>query len=224
MVIAAFIAMLYSFTLSYRADIKSVEVSPQAESTIDKIVLQHRALQKFASDHLVYKSGSRTVSFTKGEVLLSSLLDYLPYGFNKGQGESNYVSVIYCMDKDDLTKPMVCDDHHATAYLLTYGCIDARWRSLSGGKPNNELTEAIKTIVRSGTSFGYTVKTDANDPRNDTTVKSTMAIQGNMKKWVAIPQYIIDNDIGLGERSFSTMCSGNNDNCEYCLAYLTPFF
>jgi len=225
MVIAAFIAMLYSFTLSFRADIAEVEISPRAESTIDKIVLQHRALQSFAAGNVSYSTGTRVVSFTPGEVTFSRLKDYLPYGFNKGSEEADYVSAIYCMDPNSpgFSQPKDCNTPGATAYLITYGCIDARWKSLTSGKPNNDLVTAIKKIVRAGTMFGYTAQADVSDPRND--LKSPMALQGNLNTWVAIPQYIVNNDNGIADgRSFSQMCTGNNSDCEYWLAYMTPTY
>ena len=224
MVIAAFISMLYSFTLSYRADMRTVAVAPRAESTIDKIVLQHRALEKYADDHIFYTSGSRNVTFDQGEVPFNDLVPYLPYGFNSGKDESDYVSSVYCMDRESasFSMPLECTNYKAAAYLITYGCIDQRWRSLSGGKPNNDLVMAINKIVRSGTNFGYTVEADINDERNEH-MKSTMAIQGSLNTWVAIPQYIIDSDNGIVDKSFRSICV-ENSNCEYCLVYMTPFY
>ncbi|MDR1026498.1 MAG: hypothetical protein LBL47_03770, partial [Lactobacillus sp.] len=63
MVIAAFIAMLYAFNLSYRADIREVMVAPRAESTIDKIVLQQKAGEAYMQDNVSYVTGTRVVKF-----------------------------------------------------------------------------------------------------------------------------------------------------------------
>ena len=225
MVVAAFIAMLYSFTLSYRSDMRSVTISPRAESTIDKIVLQHRALVEFAEDRIFYSTGTRSVTFVPGEVNLTDLREYLPYGFNSGKIDADYISAIYCMDRrsDAFSEPLECPSPQAVAYAVTYGCIDRRWQSLSGGKPNNDLVVAMKKVIRSGTSFGHAIEADPNDPRN-IYMRSTMAIQGTLNTWWAIPQYIIDGDNGMGNRSFSSVCVSDGRECEYCLIYMTPIY
>lgn len=220
MVIAAFIGMFYAFNLSYRADIRNVAISPRAESTIDKLVLQHRAAEFYARDRVLYEKGSREVQFNQGVIVFNDLQPYLPYGF---ENNGEYTSAIYCMDRNSegLSLQLGCNEYYATVYVITYGCINARWKSLSGGKPNNDLMNAMKKIVRSGTSFGYSVEADPNDSRNSF-MKSPMAIQGHMNNWTAIPQYIVNSDGGIGGNSFKTQCNGNK-NCDYCLVYMTPF-
>ena len=46
-VLATFLAMLASYTLSMRADIRKVAVEPMAEAEIAKLVSKHRAAGRY---------------------------------------------------------------------------------------------------------------------------------------------------------------------------------
>ena len=73
--LATFIAILYSFNLPTRSDMREIYVEPQAEAIVSKMLLQHRAAENYARD-LGY------TSYYPGEVDFDLLcrMNYLPYG------------------------------------------------------------------------------------------------------------------------------------------------
>ena len=48
--LATFIAILYSFNLPTRSDMREIYVEPQAEAIVSKMLLQHRAAENYARD------------------------------------------------------------------------------------------------------------------------------------------------------------------------------
>lgn len=242
-ILATFITILYSFNLATRSDMRALYVEPQAEAVVSKIVIQHRGAIKYVHDKSPPINGDSVVSYYPGEVSFGDLRGYLPYGFNSTRSDSDFRSVIYCLNKDStaLGQPIspscltnqasCCGNEKSINYMVTYGCVPQKWRNIKTGKPNNDLLNAMKNIVGLGTDFGYTDFVDVADPRNG--LGSTMAVRGGETSWVAIPQYIIDNTSIGGTNSFAKMCGkgvvdtdGNvveQRACAYCLIYLTPF-
>lgn len=229
--LATFMAMLYAYNLSTREDMRTLYTVPQAESVVSKIVVQHRAAQKYIKDHQPPENGNTVVSYYPGQISIDSLQYYLPYGFKRN---SEYTSLIYCLDKNSANLGAAvagcsgsgvscCSKPEAITYLVTFGCIPSRWRNLFTGKPDVDLLKAIETVVGIGTDFGYADKSDVSRWSATETIKSTMAIRGREVTYTSIPQYIISNELsGAGSKSFKNVCV-NNKNCPYCLIYMTPY-
>ena len=101
-VLATFIAILYSFNLTTRSDMREIYVEPQAEAIVSKMLLQHRAAENYARD-LGFNS------YYPGEVNFDVLCqqNYLPYGLegcdpsdiSKISRRQEIHSRIYCLDK-----------------------------------------------------------------------------------------------------------------------------
>lgn len=216
-ILATFITILYSFNLSTRADMRKLYVEPQAEAVVAKLVEQHRAAQKYVRDHMPPDNGSSTVSYHPGEVSFANLKPYLPYGFNGSQTNSEYTTLLYCLDRtsDKFSQamtgctgsgPSCCGDAKSITYLATFGCVPQKWRNIRTGRPNNDMLNAIQNIVGMGTDMGYADFVSPDDPENG--LKTTMMIRAREVTFVSIPQYIISNRLnGVEEgRSFSEMC------------------
>lgn len=219
-VLATFIAILYAFNLSVRPDMREIYVEPQAEAVVTKAIIQHRGAMRFVRDKMPPNNGMANITYTEGKLNVNSFEGYLPAGFN-ADGTSGYTSMIYCINKNSAklgTAAVSCDNIDAINYLVTYGCVPQRWKSIKGGRPSNDLTNAIQSLVGSGSNFGYTRDIAASDPKN--VLGSTMGINTSDKFWLSIPQYIISAD--KGDEGFSKVC-GDSRKCSYCLVYMTPF-
>ena len=239
-ILATFITAIYAFNLSVRSDIRELYKVPQAEAVISKIVIQHRAAKKFMQDHMPPDNETDVVSYFPGRISYDNLKPYLPFGFNNGNADTEYHSTIYCLNKDsaNLSTEVAgcaaggsgvscCADPKSAAYLITYGCIPSRWRNVFTGKPDNDLLNAIESVVGIGVSMGYAVDATAADYTATDVIKSTMKIHGREYATIAIPQFIIStNQASAGSRSFATVCGDrrNKTTCPYCLVYMTPYY
>lgn len=239
-ILATFIAMIYAFNLSVRSDIRDLYKVPQAEAAISKIVIQHRGAKKFMQDHMPPDNGTDVVSYFPGQISYNDLKDYLPFGFNGNKADSEYTSTVYCLDRDsaNLSAEVAgcgaggsgvscCADPKSAAYLITYGCIPSRWRNVFTGKPDNDLLNAIESVVGIGVSMGYAVEASASDYTASDVIKSTMKIHGREYATVAIPQFIISNNqASAGNKSFATVCGAKKgaNGCPFCLVYMTPYY
>ena len=218
-ILATFIVAIASFNLSVRSDIRQIYVAPQAEATISKLALQHEA----AEDYVRYQAKSNG-AYTAGEVDPASLSSYLPEGFTIDEGaaidEGHNYSFVYCLDTGTpnlSTKSSTCSGDSYRPYVITYGCIPQRWKSLSDGRPRTELISAMYNVFGFGGHIGYTIPLEATVSEQNI-FGSSMGINVRDVKWEAIPQYIISGN--EGEHSFYNVC-GDNKACDYCLAYIS---
>lgn len=239
-ILATFITAIYAFNLSVRSDMRELYKVPQAEAAISKIVIQHRGARKYVQDHMPPDNGTDVVSYFPGQIPYDDLKDYLPFGFNNDKDDSEYTSTIYCLNKESAnlsaevpgcaaggSGASCCTNSKAATYLITYGCIPSRWRNVFTGKPDNDLLNAIDSVVGIGVSMGYAVDATAADYGSTDVIKSTMKIRGKEYATVAIPQFIIStNQASAGNKSFATVCGDkrNKTTCPYCLVYMTPYY
>lgn len=225
MVLATFLAILYSFTLPYRADIRDVTIVPKAEAIVGALVIKHRA----AIDYM-YDMSENGVTYVEGEIADDDLKPYVKYGF--ALDKIYYSSQIYCIKADSVVSgyniPAVnCFDPNTVKYLVTYGCVPERWLTVTSKSPNRDIQRAMQNIVEYGNNFGIAVEAqEAND------LGSSMSIIGREGVVVAVPEYIANKvvvieDAETGEEisdgnSFKDVC-GENGSCDNCLVYITPF-
>lgn len=220
-ILATFIAILYGFNLSVRPDMRQIYVEPQAEAAVSKIVLQHQAAEKYVSS-----LAAQNIAFTKGKIEVQTFEDFMTFGFTPSydeDGQTPYVTAMYCLDKNSpqySQEVVQCDDPNAINFLITYGCVPQRWKSIQGGRPSNDLINAMRTVMGRGSNFGYTQFIEADAEKND--FGTEMGINTGNKQWLSIPQYIISQTGNLGDESFARLC-GQNGTCEYCMAYMTSY-
>ena len=220
-VLATFIAILYGFNLSVRSDMRQIYVEPQAEAAVSKIVLQHRAAEKFFNDKV-----AQHIGYSSGRVNVQTFEDFLPVGFDPNyddDGKTYYITTMYCLDKnsDKLSAAAAsCNAENSLNYLITYGCVPQRWKSIKGGRPANDLVNAMRRVTGRGSNFGYTQLVEADAEKND--LGTEIGINTGNNQWLSVPQYIISQSGTLGDESFASMC-GLDGACAYCMAYMTPY-
>lgn len=228
MILATFMAILASFGLSYRADMREITISPKAETVVARIVQKQKAAIKYVYDNSPPEKGMLRPAYVQGRIDDDDLTGYLPYGFND---DGKFISYIYCIDSRSEntgfdTPSAGCGEDYTISYLITYGCVPERWRLLSTGGPNMDLLTVMRKYMDYGNNFGYAEISD-NPPADD--LNTTMRIVGKEGTGTQIPQYIIDAN--LGEDSFKVVCATKKEwdpdveeeSCPYCLVYMRPF-
>lgn len=168
-ILATFLVALYSFNLSHRADIRSVEIEPLARAFLSKIIIKQDAATSYIRAHtppsavVQYPDGSSIssdyVTYSPGIIDKSDLqaangASYLPYGY---KDDDSVTSEIYCVDKDDTNLERACSDENAIRYVVTYMPVPQKWLNLKTKLPNNDLLTAMKELIGYNTSFGYPI-------------------------------------------------------------------
>lgn len=219
-VLATFIVALAAFNLSVRSDMRDIYVAPQAEATLTKLYLQQKAAKTFVTNQ-----ASQSGTYTPGEIPLDDMKEFLPVGFQADSDDNDDLtkrnfSYLYCVSTDTenlANKADQCSGDEYRPYLITYGCVPQRWKSVKDGKPRNELISAMYNVFGFGGHIGYSVALEPNVSEQNK-IGSTMGINVRDVKWDAIPQYIVSGD--EGENSFYNVC-GDNKACDYCLVYMS---
>lgn len=168
-ILATFLAMLASYTLAVRPDMRSITVEPVAEAALGKILVQHKAAKNYVRYHKTpYTAETNKVEYQVGVIDKAELEKEAPYGFILGD---EYESQIFCMDAtysvayahDATNNP--CDSYENRRMVITYGPIPTRWLSMSSGlkQPNHDMMNAMRSIVNVGEKFGYMAPVDAAD-------------------------------------------------------------
>ena len=168
-ILATFLAMLASYTLAVRPDMRSVTVEPVAEAVLGKIVVQHKSAKNYVKYHKPpFTSHPKKVAYQVGVIDKAELEKETPYGFILSD---DYTSKIFCMNTafsyayphDASNNP--CDVVENKRMLITYGPSPSRWMSLSSGlqRPNLDLMNAMRSIVNVGEKLGYIIPADASE-------------------------------------------------------------
>lgn len=168
-ILATFMVALYSFNLSYRSDIRSVEVEPLARALVSKLIIKQQA----AGNYIYYNTPPRakiidgegnvveadTVTYSDGVLSEEDLqpsegITYLPFGY---KNDNSVISEIYCLDKDNYQVAKDCSSPGTDHFLVSYMPIPQRWLNVKTGLPNNDLLAAMKDLVGDDSGFGYPV-------------------------------------------------------------------
>lgn len=160
--LATFMAILYSYNLSPRQDMRKLEVEPVAEAIISKLVIKQKASGLYMRAHTppyaTYKDSdgndrkASQITYISGLLTNEDLESYLPFGFNDNDA---YRTEIYCADSTNQTTFASCNGKENKRYLVGYTVIPQRWLNVVTGLPNNDFTNALKTIIGNDKSFGY---------------------------------------------------------------------
>lgn len=213
-VLATFLAVLASFALSPREDIRAVTVEPLAEAQVAKIVTR----QKAALEYVKYRKKPYTVNPEAVEyapmVLSAGELEaYMPHGHI---ASPNYVTKIFCMNEmmtiayGDQAN---CSNKHNSKMVVTFGQVPLRWINLNSerGIPTADFMNAVRNMVDSGTSFGYTapVESGASTDRNISGSPMRLVDRDNSDLYVPLA-VVSDGD-------FNEICGLDQDKA--CLVY-----
>ncbi len=172
-ILATFLAMLASYTLAPRADMREVTVEPLAQAELGKFYSQHRAGYEYVRLHKPPYTGSKKYNnYSPGILSESTLRSYLPFGHILS-GE--YTTQIFCMN-EDMTAELSggdngpCNEPGGHKALVTYGPIPERWVNLEAEpeQPNADFMNAIRSMSYAGEVVGYTMyDPDATYDDND---------------------------------------------------------
>ena len=237
-IIATFITAIAFMSTSLRPDMKHLFVEPQAQNVVTKIYTQHRAAMKYI--HKNRTSGADGgVGYEPGEVVMTDLKGYAPYGFNATSGTATFTTAVYCLNnKSDKhsTLPEECEmglvsnccaAKNSIVYLVTYGCVPYKWRDIKTGKPSAELLNAMKDTLGYVNGFGYVVNVKKDNPTttggvnddgsvvNYNTLGADYGIVGQgSRNYYSIPQYMSYENLKeiAPDKSFNHVCGSGRDS------------
>lgn len=160
-ILATFLAMLASYTLAPRADMRRITVETLAEAELAKFTAQHHAAYTYVRLHKPPFSGDKKLNnYSPGVVADNTLRNYLPFGYVLS---GLYTSQIFCMD-DTMSNEIgsgpqgPCNVPGSRKVMVTYGPIPERWVNLSTDpeEPNMDFMNAIRHTGNAGEIVGYT--------------------------------------------------------------------
>ena len=201
-VLATFLAMLYSFNLSVRGDERRLIVEPLAEAEISRFALHHRLGQEYV------KYCSAPPANSPYALDYSNLTSYAPVGFEvkpyDATANEGYKTEIYCL-KGNWSAQVGCNEPGAIWFLVTFGPIPTRWLNRNSDTPNNDFLNALQNIYGVDGTVGYAVKEQGN--------KLQLRKRGG-DAW-DLPSVLLTNANG----GFAQICGC--DTCRRCLVYFT---
>lgn len=239
--LATFLAMLYSYNLSHRADIREIEVEPVAKALISKLIIKQQAAGRYmrgntppfahSTDAEGNTYASDNITYAAGVITENELKGYLPYGF---KDDGSVTAEIYCLNKENPSATMACSEEQAVRYLVAYTIIPQRWLNVKTGLPNNDFNNAMKQIIGYDNSFGYPSCQEFEiDPTTEMPICKKLAVRGREGLHAVeytdgtasigsaigfeIPEYIANNG------NFSTTCGNKKSGSNLCLIYIYEY-
>lgn len=166
-ILATFLAMLASYSLSIRPDMRAITVEPLAGAVLGKMIVQHRAAVNYVKYHKYpYTTDKYKVEYLPGVIDDADLLKEMPYGYELS---GDYISKIFCMN-ENMTESYAfsggdnspCDVRENRRMLVTFGPIPQRWRNLNSVdvRPNADFMNAMRSMVNAGEYLGYMAPAD----------------------------------------------------------------
>ena len=223
-ILATFLAMLASYSLSVRPDMREVSVVPMAEAALGKIVSMHRAAKNYVKHHKrpfcgQDESGENIkICYdgwnTSSNIDISYALDgYKTYGVVL---DDAYTSKIYCMTPslDTITTSCDCEAEGCRRMVVTFGKIPSRWLNLDAEtpRPTGDFTNAMRNMVNAGEQFGYMAlasEEEIEDTENNPSGSEVRLMDRKGSGGMFIPKAVLD------DHDFDEMC-GDMD----CIVYM----
>ncbi len=219
-ILATFLAVLASYTLSIRPDMRAITVEPVAEAVVGKVVVQHKAAKNYVKYHKPpYTAVKKKVDFSAGPISDSDILREMPYGFEMPAG---YYSYIYCLNSDmtDVSEQTddPCNDKTGKRMLVTFGPIPHRWVQLNTAleRPNMDLINAMRTTVDSGEKFGYIAPiahADDINAEDNVSHSDVRLVDRDASYGFFVPRAVAE------DAAFKAVC--NVDANKICLVYMS---
>ena len=221
-ILATFLAILASYSLSVRPDMRELSVARVAEAVLGRLVVQHEAALNYVKYHKYPYSENRDhVDYSPGVINDGDLLAEMPYGYNM---DGQYVSKIFCMNQNMTVAyggeggANPCDVADNRKMVVTYGPIPTRWMSLSSAmeRPNTDFLNALWNMVSSGEEFGYMIPALASDvhasSENPSASKVQLATRAGNEK-IFVPKAVVE------DLDFKSIC--DLDENFICLVYMS---
>lgn len=220
-VLATFLAMLASYVLSPRSDIREVTVEPLAEAQLAKIITKHQAAQKYARYRKrPYTSSSdpELVEYKTGVLSVADVIPYLPHGYVH---DANFESQIFCMNENMTVSYSKgggfdpCSVVANTKMAVTYGAIPLRWLNQGTNleEPTTDFMNAMRSIVEGGTEFGYTAPVMAGTSTVKNISNSNVRIIDRDRDDMYVPKAIVNDP------NYKRVCDVSKG--WICLVYIT---
>ncbi len=226
-VLATFLAMLASYSLSVRSDMREITVEPVAEAVLGKMIIQHEAAYQYVKyKKYPYTTDRDIVNYQPGVVAEADILNEMPRGYKLS---GNYTSQIFCTNPEmtvTYANQASCNDRDNKKILITYGPIPSKWANLYTSEnqiPNNDLMGAMRKIVKGGENMGYTAYASADDvnkcnsnpnPSPENTSCTNVKLKGRKgNMMVFISQAVLSDEV------FSSVCDLTKGWS--CLVYMT---
>ncbi|MBQ2810938.1 MAG: hypothetical protein IJF12_02090 [Alphaproteobacteria bacterium] len=175
-VMATFIAILYSFNLPIRADLDRVHAETKASVVVTKFFAQHNAVKDYFNSQARDKTGQSSVTYypgdgvnisadTEGTDVGTNVKKYLPIGFIE---DESTISKVYCLENGDRASPQCtstpdgscCSAEYTGIYVVSYRQIPSRWINKVTKMPNADILGYMGKARGYGKSFGYTDNID----------------------------------------------------------------
>ncbi len=228
-ILATFLAMIASYTLTIRPDAREITIEPLAEAALGRIVAQHKAAERYALYHRyphMTHHNYRTVEYVPGLLSDAELQPEMPIGYNL---DNTYRSKIFCLSTDYKTSLTMspggsnpCDDNEQNM-MVTYGAIPQRWLSLNDTTvPSTDLLNAMGRLVASSEGFGYIARTDkTSDPYNPSG-SSVQIVNNSLLVYHDDTNEIVHHYLPapiVNDNDFRSVC--NLDSGKGCLVYVS---
>ena len=219
-VLATFLALLYSFNLSIRGDERRLAIEPLAEAEVSRFAIHHRMGQQYIREHSPKNDSNpagvdgEKITYDKGILSYGTTLkDYAPVGFQikpyDSESKDGYQTEVYCAVDDDWgTEASDCTAEGVIRILVTYGPIPERWLNRSSDTPNNDFLNALQNIFEIDNTIGY-----AKESQNSSKYK--MQLQGREDNILYLPNLVVNTG------GFSEICGCSS--CRRCLVYFTTY-
>lgn len=226
-ILATFLAMLASYSLSVRPDMREITVVPVAEATLGKFMAQHKAAKKYAIYHRGINNCTKEGEEEKhylcydnnimfngyGEIALENYLEF-------GQElDGRYKTQIFCLNIQ-LNTIVQCASSDVRRFVVTYGEIPERWQNSNSEtfQPVSDFLNAMRNMTDAGEEFGYMVKA-TNEEINDTENNpsgSDFRLVGRMgNEIIFVPSAI------LGQSDFRSSCIDEDGTNAKCIVYIS---
>lgn len=220
--LATFLAVLASYTLSVRPDMRELSVTRVAEASLSRMIVQHEAGITYVKyNKYPYLENYNEVGYSPGIISDDDLLNEMPYGYVL---DDSYTSQIFCMN-EDLTVAYAsggggnpCDVPGRRKMLVTYGPIPTRWMNLSAAvqRPNADFLDALWSTVASRNEFGYMISAKPENvhvSRENPSASNVQLATRSEEELVFVPKAV------LQDSSFKKVC--NLAENHVCLVYMT---
>lgn len=225
-VLATFLAMLASYSLSIRSDMREVTIEPIAEAALGMFISQHEGAYQYVKyKKYPYTAGRKIVNYTPGVIAENDIINEMPKGYNLN---GSYTSQIFCMNPamtEAYSNQAACNDKKNQKMLITYGPVPFKWANLYDYRqlPNKDFMSAMRRIVNAGENLGYTAPAETDDisecqanpnPSPENTSCSSVKLMGRKGgMMVFIPEAVLNDGI------FKSICDPSGQVS--CLVYMT---
>lgn len=211
-ILATFLAMLASYTLSSRSDIREVTVEPLAEAQLGRLISKQTAALGYVAEHTpTPDSPTHQVTYVPNQKIADGDIDnHMGLQIN----DKSYESWIFCTSKANAgrlyTQSAECDLEDASRFLVTMGPIPPRWINLVNGLPNSDYMSAMRRVAGGKIGLGYADDSQGNISHQDNITNSDWIIKNQANSLVFIPRAITEH------QRFKELCED-----EICLIYVS---